>query len=376
MRESGSEGTGVAPPRQDGDGAGMQADEMHASVQNYYGKVLKDTSDLKTSACCAAGAPPLLVRKALEKVPDEVIAKFYGCGSPVPYGIEGLRVLDLGSGSGRDCYVAAAFTGPKGRVTGVDMTDEQLEVARKHVGAYTKLLGYAQPNLSFVKGQIEDLRAAGIADASVDLVISNCVVNLSPDKPAVLREAYRVLADGGEFYFSDVYCDRRLPEVVRKHEVLVGECLGGALYIEDFKRICHSVGFTDPRVLESAPIEVKDPELSDLLGEAKFFSITYRLFKLPGLLETLCEDYGQVAYYLGTIPGHKFKYALDDHHVLEKGRPMLVCGNSAAMLENSWLRPHFKVIGDRSVHYGLFDCSPTAPKAQAVAAACGPGGCC
>lgn len=76
---------------------------------------------------------------------------------------------------------------------------------------------------------------AGIADASVDLIISNCVLNLSPDKPAVLREAYRVLANGGEFYFSDVYCDRRLPAAVRQHEVLLGECLGGALYVNDFK---------------------------------------------------------------------------------------------------------------------------------------------
>ena len=116
-------------------------------------------------------------------------------------------------------------------------------------------------------------------DATQDLIISNCVVNLSPDKPAVLSEAWRVLADGGEFYFSDVYCDRRLPEDIRAHPVLLGECLGGAMYVEDFRRLCVRTGFTDPRVLEGHEIEVLDPALRELLGEAKFYSITYRLFK-------------------------------------------------------------------------------------------------
>ena len=152
--------------------------------------------------------------------------------------------------------------------------------------------------MKFVKGTIEDLQAAGVEDASQDLIISNCVVNLSPDKPAVLSEAYRALSDGGEFYFSDVYCDRRLPEELRSHEILLGECLGGAMYIEDFKRLCAATGFGDPRVLEGHAIEIKDEALAELLGEAKFYSLTYRLFKLPpGRLETLCEDYGQYAVY-------------------------------------------------------------------------------
>jgi arsenite methyltransferase len=98
------------------------------------------------------------------------------------------------------------------------MTDEQLEVAKRHVDAFTQQLGFSAPNLRFVKGYIEDLKTAGIDDESVDMIISNCVVNLSPNKPAVLREAFRVLAAGGELYFSDVYCDRRLPKHVQEHE--------------------------------------------------------------------------------------------------------------------------------------------------------------
>ena len=224
---------------------------------------------------------------------------------------------DLGSGSGRDCFALAKLVGPGGRVVGVDMTDEQLAVARAHVGAFCGSLGYAEPNCTFVKGYIEDLAACGLGDGSFDLIVSNCVVNLSPDKPAVLREAYRVLREGGEFHFSDVYCDRRLPASVTRDETLWGECLAGAMYEQDFLRLCRSIGFTDPRVLHRSAELVRNEELEAKLGEARFFSVTYRLLKMPaGALETLCEDYGQVAVYRGSIPGSESAYQLDDHHRL------------------------------------------------------------
>jgi SAM-dependent methyltransferase len=260
---------------------------------------------------------------------------------------------------------------------GVDMTGEQLAVARSEVDSYCKdTLGYAKPNMSFVEGYIEFLEKAGVEPESKDLVISNCVINLSPDKRAVIEGVYDSLRWGGEFYFSDVYCDRRLSEEVRNHEVLLGECLGGALYIEDFRRICTDVGFLDPRQLAASVIEVTDPELKELCGEAKFYSITYRCFKLKGM-ETLCEDYGQVAYYKGTMPEHPHTYELDDHHVWEKNRPMLVCGNTAAMVEDSWMGEHFEVVGNRDAHYGLFDCgpAPASPSGGGDAPAAG-GACC
>ncbi|KAL4451735.1 hypothetical protein ABPG75_007397 [Micractinium tetrahymenae] len=336
--------------------------EVLDRVKEYYGEVLTSRDDLKAAACLTAGSLPPLVRQALAKVPNEIKDKFYGCGSPLPLGIEGLCVLDLGSGSGRDCYVCAALVGEQGSVTGVDMTPALLEVARRHAADYcTQTLGYAQPNMRFVEGRIEDLDQAGIQDDSVDLVISNCVVNLSPDKASVLREAYRVLAPGGEMHFSDVYCDRRLPEEVRRHPVLLGECLGGTLYIQDFVELCRQAGFVDPRVLSISEIVARDEalspcmrELQQLLGGARFFSITYRLFKLPGALEAGSQDYGQACKYKGTIPGHKSSYALDQHNTFQAGKWYEVSGNTAAMVGDSWLGKHFEVVGDRSTHYGAF----------------------
>lgn len=123
-------------------------------------------------------------------------------------------------------------------------------------------------------------------------------------------------------------------------------------------------------------IEVHDPELKAITGNIKFYSILYRCFKIKSL-ETLCEDYGQVAYYNGTIQGSPDKYALDDHHIFETNKPMLVCGNTASMVEDSWLKPHFKVVGDRSHHFGLFPCGPAPTAAAAVeASSCAPGGAC
>ncbi|XXQ34923.1 Methyltransferase domain-containing protein [Plasmodiophora brassicae] len=286
-------------------------------VKNYYGKTLSSSDDLKTTACCTASAPHPAIREALRHVPDEVIRKYYGCGSPTPMGIEGSH----GLGSGRDCYVAAFLVGKEGSVIGIDMTEEQIEVARSNIAEFAANIQYA-PNVRFALGFIEDIRGAGVADESIDIVISNCVVNLSPAKDAVLKGVYQCLKPGGEFYFSDVYCDRRLPDSVRRDEILLGECLGGALYVNDFIRLAKQAGFADPRVLSKAPINVTDPALKEKLGLANFYSITFRLFKLDNL-ETLCEDYGQIAVYKGTIPGHTHSYALDDHHVLESGKPLL-----------------------------------------------------
>ncbi len=120
---------------------GDPSSAVYESVKNYYGKVLGKTGDLKTSACTAGAGPPEYIKRVLELVPSEVKERFYGCGSPLPGGIKGLSVLDLGSGSGRDCYLAAALVGAEGQVTGVDMTDEQLEVAREHVEPYMRTLG-------------------------------------------------------------------------------------------------------------------------------------------------------------------------------------------------------------------------------------------
>lgn len=325
---------------------------MHELVKDYYGRQLQHSRDLKTSACCDITAAPEWLKPLLARIHPEVTARYYGCGLVCPPLLKGCRVLDLGSGSGRDVYALAQLVGRRGQVVGVDMTEEQLAVAERHRGYHRESFGY--DNVTFKLGYIERLDELGLEDASFDVIVSNCVVNLSPDKDAVLREVHRLLKPGGEFYFSDVYADRRVPEELRNDPVLYGECLGGALYWNDFLRLAQRQGFIDPRLVEDHPIVITDPGLAPRVAHLRFFSATYRLFKLEGL-ESACEDYGQAVIYKGTIPNHPNRFVLDKHHDIERGRVFPVCGNTWRMLKDTRFAAHFDFIGNFARHYGLFE---------------------
>ena len=325
---------------------------MHELVKDYYGRQLQNSDDLKTSACCDASSVPAWLKPLLSRIHPEVLSRYYGCGLVCPELLEGARILDLGCGAGRDVYALAQLVGEKGEVVGVDMTAEQLEVAERHRDYHRDAFGY--DNVRFFQGYIELLSELDLEPGSFDVIVSNCVINLSPDKPAVLKGVYDLLKPGGEFYFSDVYADRRVPEAVVNDPVLYGECLGGALYWNDFLRLARDAGFIDSRLFEDRPLEVTDPELAPRVGNLKFFSATYRLFKIAEL-ESDCEDYGQAVIYKGSIPEHPHRFILDKHHDIETGRIFPVCGNTWRMLQDTRFKEHFEFIGNFDQHYGLFE---------------------
>jgi len=350
-------------------------DILHSEVQEYYGKELRSTDDLKTNACCTIVPPPAHIREVMAKIHDEVHAKYYGCGLTIPNELEGLRILDLGSGSGRDCYIASKLVGESGEVIGVDMTDEQLEVANRHIDFHRDAFGFEKSNVRFIKGNIERLDDLDIEEGSLDLIISNCVINLAADKDKVLKDAYRLLKPGGEMYFSDVYSDRRISAELQADPVLWGECLSGALYWNDFLNAAKGAGFTDPRAVENKPVTVDSIELEEKLGPIKFFSVTYRLFKLDGL-ESDCEDYGQAICYKGSISGKPAAFDLDDHHHFPTGKMMTVCGNTYKMLADTRFASHFDFYGSWDTHYGIFEgCGGAMPFSDSVNGE-GAGSCC
>lgn len=327
---------------------------IHEEVQEYYGTELQSSEDLKTNACCTLTRPPKHILEALNLVADEVQAKYYGCGLTIPSAVEGLRILDLGSGSGRDCYIAAKLVGENGHVIGVDMTDAQLKVANDYIDYHQEKFGYARSNVEFIKGNIERLDELKLEKGSFDVIISNCVINLATDKLKVLKDAYDLLKPGGEMYFSDVYSDRRIPTSLQKNKVLWGECLSGALYWNDFLNIAKKAGFGDPRAVEDKPITVENEELEELLGDIEFYSVTYRLMKIDGL-ESDCEDYGQAVAYKGGIPENDGAFALDDHHYFPKGKVITVCGNTYRMLHDTRFQKYFDFYGSWDTHYGIFE---------------------
>lgn len=327
---------------------------MHETVKDYYGKELSGSDDLKTDACCTLENIPSYIKPIMAKIHPEVSSKYYGCGLVAPELLEGMRILDLGSGSGQDCYVLSALVGEAGEVVGVDMTDEQLDVANKHIDYHREAFGYKNPNVRFIKGYIEKLDELNLKDESFDIIVSNCVINLSPDKQAVLDEAYRLLKPGGELYFSDVYADRRVPAALIADPVLYGECLSGALYWNDFIQLAQQAGFADPRLVEDRPLGIDNADVQQKIGHINFYSATYRLFKLPEL-ESSQENYGLAVTYQGTVPNNGCAFELDKHNRMPKGKLVPVCGNTYRMLKGSRLEEHFEFSGSFEQHNGIFN---------------------
>ena len=330
----------------------LKSDPKYDTVKKYYGEVVQKTSDLKTDACCPANAIPVHVKKVLPLIDDEIKNKYYGCGSPIPLSIEGLKILDLGCGTGRDCFIMSKLVGPKGFVYGIDMTENQISVAEKHVKKQTEIFDYRKSNVKFIYEYIENL-SKHFEKESLDVVTSNCVINLAEDKEIILQKVYDVLKFGGEMYFADVYADRRVPESITRDPILRGECLGGALYYRDFERIAKKVGFADPRIVSMKYININNPQIKDMVGNIRFYSITYRLWKLKDL-EDASEDYGHIGVYKGQMSESPFKFELDDGHVFYQNKPEKVCGNTAIMLTGTRFKRYFQIMGSFKEHFGAF----------------------
>ncbi len=225
-----------------------QSEQIHDKVREGYAKIARSGGSCCASSCCCGTAAPdqLAERLGYSKTDLAVLPEGanmgLSCGNPSA--LASLRagevVLDLGSGGGFDCFIAGQKVGPAGRVIGVDMTPEMVAKARRNVESYAARTGLR--NVEFRLGEIEHLP---VADASVDVVISNCVINLSPDKEQVWREIARVLKPGGRVAVSDLALLRPLPDAVAQRvEALVG-CVAGAVRVEETRRMVEAAGLTE-----------------------------------------------------------------------------------------------------------------------------------
>ena len=199
----------------------------------------------RTSSCCGTSNSNIYDPALIASLPADAIKASRGCADPHAFAAlqPGERVLDLGSGGGIDSLLAAREVGSEGYVLGIDMTDDMLELARRNAAEG----GFE--NVEFRKGYIEDLASADIDDATFDVVISNCVINLSTDKPAVLREAYRVLRDGGRFVVADVVGQKRISERTAKQLGDFLGCVSGILHSDDYEALLREIGFTDVEIV-------------------------------------------------------------------------------------------------------------------------------
>jgi SAM-dependent methyltransferase len=244
----------------------MNERDIRSEVSVAYAKALQRSREGKggccgSGGCCGAGGSRLTTSLAgygaQEAAHAEAASSSFGCGNPLAFaGVEpGQTVLDLGSGAGLDLLIASDKVGPGGRVIGVDMTEDMLEAARENA----RKAGRA--NIELRRGFIEELP---VADASVDWVISNCVINLSPDKPRVFAEIFRVLKPGGRFSISDVVAED-LPGWLRESAAAYAACVAGAISEEKYLRGLAEAGLTDVRVVER--IHYDRAQLAALVGD-------------------------------------------------------------------------------------------------------------
>ena len=323
----------------------FDVDKPRALVRQYYGKAAeKPQADL----CC----PTAFDETEIGHIPRAVIDRFYGCGSPVSLTSlqPGETFLDLGSGAGIDVFIAAKKVGPSGRAIGVDMTDPMLAVANENKAIVADRLGFDA--VEFRKGFLESVPAD---PKSVDVVTSNCVVNLSPDKDRVFAEIWRILRDNGRVVIADIVSDREVPPHLKTNPELWGECTVGALTAEGFVAALEKAGFYGIEIL-------KKVYWKSLEGHP-FYSITVRGWKFEKTAG--CVYRGQRAVYLG--PGKAF--VDEEGHTFPRGLPVEICTDTSAKLSHPPYAGSFHVI------------EPDGDGSLASAARCAPGescapGCC
>ena len=385
----------------------MSATTLETAVKDAY----REGAERRVEElCCPVDYDP----RFLEVIPDEVIERDYGCGDPSRYLRKGETVLDLGSGTGKICFIASQVVGPEGRVIGMDMTDEMLDVARRNAPEVAERIGFA--NVEFLRGRIQDmaldldlfddalaqspvtdaegfLAAQAIAedlrltqpmveDGAIDVVVSNCVLNLvsGEEKPRLFREIYRVLGQGGRAVISDIVSDEAVPEHMRNDPELWSGCISGASTEEGFLQAFEEAGFHGIRIV------VRQEEPWRTVEGIEFRSVTVEAFKGK---DGPCFERNQAVIYRGP-----FKEVLDDDgHRIGRGQRVAVCDKTYQIYRSEPYASYFDFVEPLEAvplqDAEPFDCSRTAARhpreskgmeydvtTEPAVEACGPDGCC
>ena len=353
---------------------------VERAVRERYGAAAQEREE---ALCCPVDYDP----RYLEAIPAEVLERDYGCGDPSRYVRPGDTVLDIGSGGGKICFIASQVVGKEGRVIGVDLNDEMLALAREAAPTVASRLGYG--NVEFLRGRIQDLalpldrldawlaehpvRSAAelaaveetssrlrreaplVSDESVDIVVSNCVLNLvdPSQKSQLIREIFRVLKRGGRIAVSDIVSDEEVPEHLKNDPVLWSGCVSGAFHEQEILRELERAGFYGITVdkWDDAPFHVVEG--------IEFRSVTITAVKGK---EGPCDEANQAVIYRG--PWSEVRD--DDGHVLRRGERVAVCAKTFEIYTKApyaehviALPPRVEISPEERVD---FDCARTAPR--------------
>ncbi|MDR3137245.1 MAG: methyltransferase domain-containing protein [Coriobacteriales bacterium] len=283
---------------------------------------------------------------------------FYGFYTPLPSVLSGCKVLLLGCGTGRDAFIASKLVGAHGSVLAVDTDAANIKTARSYSQEQMELFGRKHANIQFSCGYPEDMASFDAKDRSFDVVLLNYSFNLALDKKRVISEVWRVLRFGGELYLGALFANCRMSTTYLNDHQVRNRVVRGAVYLEDFRRWLRAAGWESFRYMEKRRVVIQDKHQAKELEGVDLTFRVIRAFKLDNL-EDLCENYGQSAEYLGTMPGFNQFFDLDDKHRFYVDKPIRVCGNTCALVENTRFAQHFRIQGNRqNRHFGLYTYCP------------------
>jgi arsenite methyltransferase len=315
--------------------------------------------DFKTDTFGVTSDVSRRIMNVMGQVHGDLVKRNLGLGLPYPEAIEDSSVLDLGSGTGRDAFVLSKLVGAKGRVLGVERNQEQLDVANKYIDYHTKLFGYDSPNIEFKKGNLEDLKAAGISENSLDVIVFNCVINLCEDKGAALTAARDVLKNGGEIFFSDIYSNQPIPERAQNDKE-ASASLCGAVYWKDLHKMCTEMGFSRPVLVLSKCFPLKDERIEKLAAGIHFVCAIYRIFKIDQKAIAESGKPSKVTYK-GSIVDHEESFKFAQGITFPTGTAIHVDDHLSAMLKMSRFEKHFDFEPSEDVNQSFVQVQETDP---------------
>lgn len=303
-------------------------------VQAFYNKLNKETNFV-----CRLNAEDLTTEQStvFNRLSEDVKKRYYGSGIAIPEKLAGKRVLDIGSGSGSLVFILSKLVGPDGYVVGIDMSDGLVETAKSQAEYHWRLWGHSKPNFEFRLANAEQLNKLGLQPESFDLIVSNGVFCLLPDKNRVFSHAFNLLKAGGPFCLNDVYAEKDPPPQYRDNETLW--CLGttGAMRWDTLAPMAKGVGFTTPCLTQAAPINIIKEEYNTMLENTRFVCAGWRLFKLP---DGAHRGASRVTYN-GKIPGFPVEFTWDVDLTFKKDQAVDVDSELATVLSSSYLSDSF-----------------------------------